>query len=139
MIIISYISIYFIFFLKYGIYKKFAVTPVTTLKNTVCKRFSAVTATKKNAVTSRNSRNSRNLQIVYYGKKYKNWKRKDEKRMRRKKNYHWRVKRAYDGSYWLCALIHIGYKQGCYYEYVQKYKTKAEAVLAKAILQMGEM
>ena len=136
MIIILYISIYFTFFLKYGIYKKFAVTPVTTLKNTVCKRFSAVTATKKNAVTSRNSRN---LQIVYYGKKYKNWKRKDEKRMRRKKNYHWRVKRAYDGSYWLCALIHIGYKQGCYYEYVQKYKTKAEAVLAKAILQMGEM
>ena len=133
MIIISYISIYFIFFLKYGIYKKFAVTPVTTLKNTVCKRFSAVTATKKNAVTSRNSRN---LQIVYYGKKYKNWKRKDEKRMRRKKNYHWRVKRAYDGSYWLCVLVHIGYKQGCYYNFLEKYKTKAEAELAKRLMKI---
>ena len=56
--------------------------------------------------------------------------------MRRKKNYHWRVKRAYDGSYWLCALIHIGYKQGSYYDFLKKYKSKAEAELAKRLMKI---
>lgn len=40
-----------------------------------------------------------------------------------------RVKKGMDG-YWLCELIHLGYRQ-CNYEYIRKFKTRAEAEAAK--------
>ena len=53
-----------------------------------------------------------------------------------RKKYHLRVKKTSDGNYWLCALIHIGYKQGSYYDFLKKYKSKAEAELAKRLMKL---
>ena len=53
-----------------------------------------------------------------------------------RKKYHLRVKKTSDGNYWLCVLVNIGHKQGCYYNFLKKYKTKAEAELAKRLMKL---